>query len=348
MNRPPLQISPVAAGIIRLARRLMAEPRSGEGIPELHLEGAAPHGLTAQAWELVAESCAQGSVRSVLRAGGAFTQTRWLKDAPVSGLLWEMFPPETLGLTFTEHTADLLLHVGVAPERALETPLRATSSVSLGDRWFAAQALRHLQGTPAANWVWRHLPFRDDGLLWLLFPEEIARLRGDVAAIEPDFSAWSTPVGQAWGSSLLHRVRECWCRRLRDQCSRGPGPDWSAGQTVLQRAAQGWLKECARVESRELCVWLVPVLQQVIELQGTAARDDLFDHAATVQAAQWMVLELVEELERWTRRAQLTGYLDEGYPAAQFWLKVWETARGSDWIATARSIAGRQTVSLTR
>jgi len=356
MTNPPTVVTSAEARVIRLARALWKPPGSvviadflGQEFPRT----AAP-GLRAVAWKLVEESCARGSLLALLHYGAWQSRTEWRNEQTIHGATWERLAPAQLGLTFSTVTAEWLLQLalGRSGSSSRGTVLKQ-QPLTLGDRVFAWQALRHLQHLDQADFLWQHPEVRRDGLIQLLFAEDLAeqKLAPQQLNLQPDFSAWLTPTGEAWSAVLLEEIARNWSVNAGSVAL----DLWRETTRIRHRAALTWLKHIEDQQRLQLGQWVCTALQQVITENNATVQPLWRDWLTRPQPLQqrqelhqlaWSLVELFEALALWTTRARRTGFLDEGYTAAQGWLSWWEVVRGSEWLELAQQ--ERQTSDPTR
>lgn len=304
-----------------------------------------PAGISPAAAELVEDMLAKGCVRLLALEG--WRPEAFLRDGvSAGGPLWERTAPAELGLTFSRATLDFLLWMASdkVSEAATWKPL-AGAKLTTGDLLVLFLAYKSVRGEKqAATWR-RRKPFVDHGLCWLAFPEDYA----DFPSASPNFAPWVTGAGaivlEAWQRRLAARwiETEALKRRLV-----GADRVRKLGQ-AQHKALAGFFAEADRAGRRDLTRFLLlaakPILDQAATAGDWLARIDvrelsINDRFSVYREAVAPLAGLLV-LRRWRRQADSIGYVDEGYPAAQYWKGEWERT-GAERLCQAAEAIVRQ------
>jgi hypothetical protein len=326
--------------IVRAAVRLSPVDAA---LPALFDRPAPPPGLSTTCLELVCDSLAKGCVLYLARAGG-WRRERFLRGGvPVVGRLWDRTPLDERKLVFSENTLDFFRWLTASDPTQTKPWQPEPSDLTVADQLVIALTYDAFRDSEAGL-AWRERPaFARNPLVRLTYAEDFAA----AARLAPDYSAWVDGLGGAILEALQALLAARWLTVERGK--RGIG-DWptmvqlgDAQALVLDRFAAA-VEPPGRYDLARFllhaAVRSCPPSARAEDLVGGlqgGKRRRLAERYA-VQRRAGALLQFLERMGGWERRARGVGYLDEGYAAAQSFLADWESAGAADAAVRAREV----------
>jgi len=336
----PKQVSRFEANLIRILRFFLQQVPSETALPLLVQKYPEPPCLSANAIALIKDSLAKGCVLELVHAG-AWRQTRHLRgEKVVTGRLWQRTPVPELALHFSSHSMRFLIWM-TANQAAETKPFwqAPSNELTVGDEWLlflAYTALRQVQDLGAAM-RGPDTPFSRNALCWLAYPDDFS---GNGPEAVPGFDRWMKAPHVLWLESLQPLLMQCWLTIERSKGQIGVWQQMLHQGQVEDRVLSRYIEAAERAGRPDLVRFVLMAASQVLAseeieptfwtggLQGSSAPPRLADRLETQRSALSMLRNL-NRLHDWERRAQLIGFMDEGYQAAKLWLADWEASNGT-------------------
>jgi hypothetical protein len=338
-------VSRFEANLLLLLYFILRREPAERALPLIEKGLTPPRCLSRAAVRLVQDALTKGCVHLLAERGG-FWRERFLRDGrPVEGRLWERTAPEQLGLTFSRQTLEFLRWLtAVKPDAKEPAPRPALQPLTDGDRlllFFAHEGLRQFSGRKLD---WQSMPaFAQHGLCRLAYPDDFAF---PVIAEPPDFTVWTGGVGACVLEALQNDLAARW---VEVECRKQQLHEYVAMRRLgeeQERVLTAFLSAVERAGRLDLARFLLRAAARLLpehtqadfwvhSLQHTKQR--LADRAATYACALAFLRQL-PRLQQWERRARVTGFFDEGYPAAQLWMADWEQYQGDVLVERAQAI----------
>jgi len=325
----------ILRGIVRLGPMDAALPCVFEKMP-------APRGLGTTCVQLACDSLAKGCIQYLAKIGG-WRHERFLRDGqPIEGRFWERIPLAERQLTFSRHALEFLIWL------TAEHPTHAKmfdppfDELTLADEllfFLAYDALRDTEAGP----VWRSKRlFARNALCRLHYAEEFTEI------VQPvDFQPWVHGLGAAIVEVMQSPLAERW---YSVECGKRAIGDWKRYQSIADaqdQVVESFLGAVEQAKRLDLARFLLHAA--VRYCTPTRDKDDLLGGlqssgpprlAERYRAQrQWAVLaRVLHRMKDWQRQARSIGFMDDGYPAAQFLLNEWDAVGADDAIISARKL----------
>jgi hypothetical protein len=338
-------VSRFEADLLRILHCLLQRAPLEQALPLLLAGHVRPPCLGRAAVELVQDALGKGCVRLLARRGGWRRERHLRAERVVEGRLWERTPPEELGLAFSRATLEFLVWLTETDFREEEVSSWSAPAdgLTLGDRSLLLFAHEALHATGIGKVLRAQPAFANDGLCWLLYPDQLAR---PAAGVAPDLSPWMQGVGPCLLEAFQPGLAERWLAIERGKRTIGDGARMRAlgqSQGCILDAFLGAVDAAGR---RDLARFLLVVAAHLLRDSPTA--DDWIGaldlegfrlaERAEVYRAALVVLQRLDQLRRWDQQARTIGYFDEGYSAGQWWKAEWERHEGDALWARAQAI----------
>lgn len=323
------QVSEFEAKLLRILRCILGRFPKAQAYPLIFRTARRPKCLSRDCVHLIQDSLAKGMTTWAAQHG--WRRDRFLQgEAAVSGRVWERYPPENLGLSYSPSTVSWLIWITASnpgePQPSFDL---SEDQLTLGDRLLLFRAYEMMRGWPAAEACLKQKVFADHGLIWLCYAEDAARAK---ARVTPDYSPWLERENSWVIESLQHTLAERW--RTMEFEKRGfTDPQVLKNVGEAQTLAIDSFLDAAETRERyDLARFLLDagrrLLRREVErpwfrrLQMGGLR---LAERTNIYRAGLSLFASLGRLRTWERRARGIGYYDEGYAAAQLWLSDWET-----------------------
>ncbi len=275
-----------------------------------------------------------------LEAGAIFA-TR----TPKAGRLWQRSRIDELGLQFSRFSLDFLISLTAnKPADWPNVEQLPIEQLTIADYLFLSIAYESLRREPELAASLRDLRcFQTNALCRLLYPEDF----DGVFATEL-FGIWFTPVGTFVLEAMQPLFESRWLEMEREK---GQISDWQrmGTQGEAQHQLLNLFMDAADRAGRvDLARFLLAVLSKLLAapettiafwtagLQGSGP--SRLAERLEIQRAAVALLRGAMRLRQWEQRARASGFMDDDYPASQFWLNEWERLNGSQSLARAEQI----------
>jgi hypothetical protein len=336
------EVSEFEAKLLRILRCLMHSTSADQSLSLFVQATPRPKCLSRQCIELVQDYLKKGVTEWLARSG--WMTGRFLRhQAIVAGRLWERHPPESLRLTFSRNSMELLIWLTAENFSDPASPVAIdVESVTPGDELLMLMTFSALRSTLGAAILVKQPGFRNHGLIALLFPEVVAVLNGFG---EPNISIWCQQ-DRAWIlEALQSKLAHQWFSMENFKRS---SSNYTDLKKIGEMQSSVHTRLCEAAESfgrQDLCVFLLMaarLLFQAVTVDRWYDRLDLrllrmTERAPIFRAGLAFFLGL-NRLEQWTQRAQSVGFYDEDYRASQLWKSEWERLGGDALCLRARRI----------
>ncbi len=343
----PKQVSRFEANLLRILRSFFQQAPMEEAAKLVREVLNRPKCLSPAAVHLVRDTLSKGCVLFLVRAGG-WKKERFLRQGePKSGRLWERSPVAALSLQFSKHALEFL--IWLTANRPSETkPIwqAPTAELTVADRLILFLAYDSLREEPDIAGALQSSPsFVENALCRLFYPGEFT---ADQTAKPLSFAEWFTGAGSLILESLQSLLEARW---LEIERGKGQLGDWDRmrqqGDAEMNVLGQ-FLDAAEQAKRQDLARFLLGVLAKVLAtpdmtatfwtggLQGNGP-PRLAERLATQQSAL-ALLRTSERFRRWEQRSRTSGYLDDDYAAAKFWLGEWERLNGAQTTMRADQI----------
>jgi FtsH ternary system domain X6 len=343
----PKQVSRFEANLLRILRSFFQQAPVEEAAKLVREVLNRPKCLSPAAVHLVRDTLSKGCVLFLVRAGG-WKKERFLRQGePKSGRLWERGPVGELGLRFSRHTLDFL--IWLTANRPYDTkPIwqAPTAELTVADRLILFLAYESLREEPDIAGALQSSPsFAESALCRIFYPGDFL---GVESARPVAFADWFSGTGSLILESLQSLLETRW---LEIERGKGQLGDWERmrkqGEAEMNVLGQ-FLDAAEHAKRQDLARFLLGVLSKVLAtpdmtatfwtggLQGNGP-PRLAERLATQQSAL-ALLRSSERFRRWERQARTSGYLDDDYAAAKFWLGEWERLNGAQTTMRADQI----------
>lgn len=337
------EVSEFEAKLLRILRCLMHRTSADQSLSLFVQTTPRPKCLSRQCIELVQDNLSKGVTEWLARSG--WMTGRFLRNqSVVTGRLWQRHPPESVRLTFSRNSMELLIWLTTENFSDPASPVAIdVETVTPGDELLMLMTFSALRSTLGAAILVKQPGFRNHGLLALLFPEVVAVLNGFE---DPNVRIWCEP-DRAWIlEALQSKLAQQWF--LIENFKRS-----SANYTDLQKIGEMQSsvhrRLCDSAESlgrQDLCVFLLMaarLLFQTVTVDRWYDRMDLrllrMTERASIFHAALAFFHGLSRLDQWTQRAQAVGFYDEDYRASQLWKSEWERLGGDElWLRARRVI----------
>lgn len=263
-------------------------------------------------------------------------------DRPRSGRLWQRHRPDTLRLTFSPFVIELLFWLASPEDRRRDPKVwAAPDRLTLGDRVFACLAWKALRGTSASAILRDASPWATDGLVRLLWGDDVFR----AASPRVDFNLWFES-GTQW-------ILEAWQDRfVRSYLHRAAGQ--RRGDSVIatglaendRRTLDAFLRAADAANRRDLALWIVTAADQALRegpsidswFDGLDVSNQTIESRYECYRVSLFLFESLDLLHRWNLEARRTGFMDETYAASQHWKSRWEAMNAEDVLARSGAL----------
>ena len=333
----PKQVSRFEANLLRILRSFFQQAPVEEAAKLVREVLNRPKCLSPAAVHLVRDTLSKGCVLFLVRAGG-WKKERFLRQGePKSGRLWERGPVGELGLQFSRHTLDFL--IWLTANRPYDTrPIwqAPAAELTVADRLILFLAYESLREEPDIAGALQSSPsFAESALCRLFYPGDFL---GVESARPVAFADWFSGTGSLILESLQSLLETRWLEIEREKGQIG---DWErmrkqgeAEMNVLGQfldaaeqceAAPGPGSVSARRPGKSAC----HARHDRYVLDWWSARERTAPPGGTSWPTQQSAApRLLQSSERFRqlqeRQARTSGYLDDDYAAAKFWLGEWE------------------------
>lgn len=342
IDAPPRVLNKFEGRLITVARAAVRVSPPDSAAPFLVDKLTIPPGLTAGCLELLCSTLAHGCVQYLARLG--WREERFLRDGrSVAGRLWRRSPLDDRRLRFSRPALDFL----VAITAGAKGWSRPADGLTPADELLILLVYDAFRDSEAAI-GWRDWPaFAASALCRLVWPGDFV---GQDRAL-PDYSGWTTGLGGLILEAIQQRLADAWIAAQRGVQSLGDADAVRDTATTIDHTVNRFLPAIDG-ERRDLAAFLVRAAARYCR---DATIDDIAGgmrvgrvrlaerYAALRQAA--VLPRVLERLAGWERQARGVSYLDDGYPAAQFFLSVWDDAGAPAALVRARELL-RQTIPL--
>lgn len=304
----------------------------------------APPGLSPAAVQLLCDDLSRGCVQLLAKSGG-WRHERFLRDGKaVEGRLWQRSPIDEIKWAFSRQIADFLFWVAANHPTKAKPWEPDAEAITVADQFVIFQTYEAFRGTEAGPPWRRQAAFRLNPLCRLAYPEDFTG-----QPMEPDvFAPWVSGLGGAILEGLQRRLTDRWLALERGKSEIA---DWSAMRSlgesqdaVLQRYGAtihaAGRRDLARFLLRATCVFCHSGLRAAHLIGGLRGGNSLrlAQRIDVRRRAGSLLRFFTESLAGWEREARATGYLDEGYAAAQLFLADWEAAGATAALSAARAV----------
>ncbi len=361
-QRPVYRVTPFEAHMLWntrfiLKRRDIFGHDLGEEPPQnlQSCPGPLPDGLTPNAYMVLKDTLAQGTILTLNRFGGWMKESFLRDGQPQTGSVWDRHPPEETRLGFSRAVVEFLMALTaddfIEPHHYLVDWDCEERRLTPADEFFFWRTL------DVARQVSRNLffclvrkqAFRRNVWGWLSFPAEMIPGQSYEVTPEnlPDFSECTRGVRGMILECLQLALSWRWQRWIEDQRIRSLPAAVRQGQhRLVHKVLQVFLEAMASARRPDLARFLLHTLSRSLnrsdmtlsEWLGKAIHHSYHRLADIRQYYSDMLLfpcGLMTTLLKWRNRYRLTGYLDEDYRVAQWWLGEWERWNGNVAAAVA-------------
>jgi hypothetical protein len=337
------QVSRFESILLKILHVVVASAPAAQVLKLLVRRAARPRCLSRDCVELVQDTLAKGCTYW-LATGGWRNEPFLRNDAARGGRLWERTPPSQLGLEFSGFALDFLIWLTEADTSKDEVwqPFEE-KSLTLGDRFVLTLAFDAVADTEIGPHWAAHAPFRNDGLCALLRPE---LMTAGPRSFSPNFEPWMSPLGQSILESVQRRLAQRWVRVEASKATIVSGDQMLSLGKSQQTTINAYLQAIDNAGRRDLARWLLIAFQSIVadspeesrwmgglDVKGlrVAQRMELYRTAVAFLAT-------TNQLSKWQKQAEATGYFDEDYAASQIWKTDWEQYNSGAVVAAAQRL----------
>lgn len=336
----PRTVSRFEGKLLTIARAAVRLEPADVALPALFERPALPPGLSTTCLELLCDSLAKGCVLYLARSGG-WRRDRFLRGGqPTTGRLWDRTPIAERRLAFSENTLEFFRWLTANHPAQGKAWQPNSDELTIADQLVIALTYEAFRDSEAGL-AWRQRPaFAHNPLVRLMYPE-------DFDAPAPDYSAWVAGLGGAILEVLHEPLAARWLAIERGKRSIGDWPTMrrlgEAQAVILEKFAVAVETAGRKDLARFLLVAAVrscPPTAQAADLVGglKSGGPRRLAERYEIQRRAGAVLEFLERMAGWERRARSVGFLDDGYAAAQMFLADWESTGAPDAAGRARLI----------
>jgi hypothetical protein len=308
-------VVPAEGAVLAVARALFGH-RDPTTRGLLHRAQPAAAQLGPPALAVLEEILAVGWVVTLARRGG------WRRDGE-GGRMWERFAPPELG--FSGFALALCQWLAASPLGSGEEPPLEARPESDGDHLLCYLALDLAAAMGADRALARQPALRASPLAWLGFPRALA---AHGAADRPDFGPLLAGAGAVVVEVLADELARRWLAVEREQARLSALDEVVAVGGARAAVLAGALDAFDAAGRRDLARFAVgagaalvaapPAYGERLERRLTVAE------RARGRAAAVGFLRGLATIARWVGEARAVRFFDDGYPAAQRLLAVWE------------------------
>jgi hypothetical protein len=266
-------------------------------------------------------------------------------DKSRSGRLWQRHRADALSLTFSPFVIELLFWLASHEDRRKDPKVwAAPDRLTIGDRVFACVAWKALRGTPASAILRDVSPWANDGMVRLLWGDDVFRS----ASPRVDFQPWFEP-GKQW-------LLEAWQDRLvRSFLHRASGH--RQGDSVIatglaesdRRTLDAFLRAANAANRRDLALWIVTAADRALRegppvdawFEGLDVSNQTIESRYESYRVALYLFELLDVLRSWNLEARRTGFMDEVYAASQHWKSRWEAMNAEEVLTRSGALRRR-------
>jgi FtsH ternary system domain X6 len=329
----PKAVSPFEGKLLKIARAIVGQVPIDQALPHIAERNSRPKVLSQAAAELIGETLTKGCILFLAHVGG-WRRERFLRNGkPREGRLWDRTPPADMPLHFSRHSLEWLLWLTADRPDDGQAPLALSEAeLAPADRLLLFLTFDTLRESEFATALRLRPAIATNGLIRIAFPQEFT-----AATVEPLFAPWLDGLGASIVEALQPWLCERWIQIEQHKREIGDWPALAALGREQDRMLTMFTAAAESAGRPDLVRFLLRVAGAVLPadvskdmfsggLQG-AGPARLGDRVEVLRMAVAVPRHLLR-LRDWERRARTIGYLDEGYPAAQFWLGDWERLGG--------------------
>lgn len=339
------EVSEFEARLLRILRCLMHHMTVEQALSLLVKPIKRPRCLSRNCVELVQDGLSKGVTEWLARSG--WTNSRFLRNGDVvSGRLWERHSADTLQLSFSKNSMELLIWLTSAnfaePRSQADLDVR---ELTLGDRLFMLMTFSAIRSTLGGPVLMKQPGFASHGLIGLMFPSDVGVMAGKS---EPDLKFWCLPdhcwVLESLQAGLAHQ----WFRIERNKRESSNDRDMRRVGKFQAKVLRNLFDAAEKSGRKDVCLFLLTAGRHLLR---TLSSDRWFDRLdvghlrmadrASVYRAALAFFHGTDRLHHWTQQAQATGFYDDDYQASQLWKSEWESLEGDHLVRQARSIIER-------
>jgi hypothetical protein len=334
------------SNLIKILYAVMGKISMANALPLISraFRGSPPRCLSRDAIDLIEQAIRKGCINKLVNWGGWQTESFLRNSGIAKGRLWERTNPEQLGLTFSEHTLDLLIWLTNANPTGARAKWKPPKKARLkvGDQFFFFLLLGSIQHTEQGQRLAEHPSFSKNGLIRLYYPQ----LYLDRKFPDPKFQPWVTGVGAAILEALQGPLASQWLNMERKKST-------ITRLDVMQRLGDeqtavlnGLITAANNAKRHDLFRFLLQLLSGLLS-EGSKSSDwtehlnfegvRMADRESSTQAAL-AVLHAVRSLSEQNQRFATVNFIDEDYQASQLWKQNWELLEGDRLIGLCRKV----------